>query len=71
MQCYTILYNVSIAYVPFLQESVLFLQNLFTLYIQGLRALTLALVSANILYRVKCPLLEPGYVYENLFMIYI
>ena len=31
----------------------------------------LALVSANILYRVECLLLEPGSVYENLFIIYI
>ena len=56
---------------PFYKNLVLFLQNLFTLYIQGLRALMLALVSANILYRVECLLLEPGSVYENLFIIYI
>ena len=67
MQYYTILYNLSVAYVPFLQETVLFLQNLFTLYIQGLRALMLALVSVNILYRIECLLLEPGSVYEKLF----
>ena len=37
------------AYVLFLKESLLFLQNLFTLCIQGLRVLVLALVPVNII----------------------
>ena len=34
---------------------------------KGLRALMLALVSANILYRIECLLQKPGSVYEKLY----